>query len=180
MVTNEGTDNKTVLICLLLSIVIFILDSSVPLGVAGGVPYILVILISLRSYRKRLPIFVAICTSALTVIGFFSSPIGGELWKVLANRFLALFAIWVVTILSLQRRKVYEEKEQALLEIKQLRGFLPICSSCKQIRDDQGYWNQIESYIRDHSEVEFSHSLCPDCAKELYPDLDLTNISDST
>lgn len=60
-------------------------------------------------------------------------------------------------------------------EIKVLKGFLPICASCKKIRDDKGYWNQIESYIRDHSEAEFSHSLCPDCAKKLYPDLDLFN-----
>jgi len=47
----------------------------------------------------------------------------------------------------------------------------PICSSCKKIRDDKGYWNQIESYVRDHSEAEFSHSLCPDCVKKLYPDI---------
>lgn len=56
-------------------------------------------------------------------------------------------------------------------EIKVLRGFLPICASCKKIRDDKGYWNQIESYIRDHSEAQFSHSICPDCAKKQYPDL---------
>jgi hypothetical protein len=46
---------------------------------------------------------------------------------------------------------------------------LPICASCKQIRDDKGYWNQIESYLRSHAEVEFSHSICPDCVKKLYP-----------
>jgi len=58
-------------------------------------------------------------------------------------------------------------------DITTLKGLLPICSGCKNIRDDKGYWNQIESYFRDHSEVEFSHSICPDCAKKLYPDLDL-------
>ncbi|MCL7488008.1 MAG: PAS domain S-box protein [Desulfobulbaceae bacterium] len=56
-------------------------------------------------------------------------------------------------------------------EIKVLRGFLPICASCKKIRDDKGYWNQIESYIRDHSEAQFSHSICPDCARKLYPNM---------
>lgn len=60
--------------------------------------------------------------------------------------------------------------QEALLEIKELSGMLPICSFCKKIRDDKGYWNQIESYIRDHSAVEFSHSICPDCTKKLYPD----------
>ncbi|GBE35132.1 putative histidine kinase sensor domain protein [bacterium BMS3Bbin06] len=58
-------------------------------------------------------------------------------------------------------------------KIKILSGLLPICSSCKKIRDDKGYWNQIEVYIRDHSLAEFSHSICPDCTKKLYPDLDI-------
>jgi hypothetical protein len=60
---------------------------------------------------------------------------------------------------------------EALSQVKLLSGFLPICASCKKIRDDKGYWNQIESYIKKHSEVEFSHSICPECAKKLYPDM---------
>ncbi|MBU0728475.1 MAG: PAS domain S-box protein [Proteobacteria bacterium] len=79
-----------------------------------------------------------------------------------------------------ERKQVEEEREQliqklkeALDKVKVLSGFLPICSSCKMIRDDKGYWNQIESYIRDHSEAQFSHSICPDCARKLYPDIDL-------
>ncbi|MFA7382058.1 MAG: cache domain-containing protein [Desulfurivibrionaceae bacterium] len=63
------------------------------------------------------------------------------------------------------------ELKEAMSQVKILSGFLPICASCKKIRDDKGYWNQIESYIRDHSEAEFSHSICPDCAEKLYPDL---------
>lgn len=59
--------------------------------------------------------------------------------------------------------------EEALSKVRLLSGFLPICASCKKIRDDKGYWNQIESYIQQHSEAEFSHSICPDCAKKLYP-----------
>jgi len=56
-------------------------------------------------------------------------------------------------------------------EVKTLRGLLPICAWCKQIRDDKGYWHKIESYIRDHSEAEFTHGICPKCAEKLYPDL---------
>ena len=63
-----------------------------------------------------------------------------------------------------------EKLQEAISKIKQLSGMLPICSACKKIRDDKGYWNQIESYIRDHSEAEFSHGLCPECAEKLYPD----------
>jgi phosphoserine phosphatase RsbU/P len=62
------------------------------------------------------------------------------------------------------------ENQKALSEIKTLRGILPICSSCKKIRDDEGYWTQIEAYIQERSLAEFTHSLCLDCAKELYPD----------
>jgi MASE6 protein len=71
-------------------------------------------------------------------------------------------------------RELLQEKEameQASGEIRVLSGLPPICSSCKKVRDDNGYWNQIELYIRDHSEADFSHGLCPGCVKELYPDL---------
>lgn len=61
----------------------------------------------------------------------------------------------------------------ALSEVKTLRGILPICSHCKKIRDDEGYWNQIEAYIENHSEADMSHSVCPECAKKYYPDYDL-------
>jgi LytS/YehU family sensor histidine kinase len=63
------------------------------------------------------------------------------------------------------------ELQNALTEVKTLRGFLPICASCKKIRDDKGYWNQLESYIEARSEAEFTHGICPDCQKKLYPDL---------
>jgi len=62
---------------------------------------------------------------------------------------------------------------EALANIKRLKGLLPICASCKKIRDDKGYWNQIEVYIMQHSEADFSHSLCPECAKKLYPGIKL-------
>jgi phosphoserine phosphatase RsbU/P len=65
-----------------------------------------------------------------------------------------------------------EELRKAISEIKTLRGMLPICARCKKIRDDKGYWNQIEVYIHNHTDAEFSHGLCPDCIKVLYPCLD--------
>lgn len=70
-----------------------------------------------------------------------------------------------------ERENIILDLQDALAEVTTLRGIIPICSSCKKVRDDKGYWNQIESYIRDHSEADFSHSICPECAKELYPDL---------
>ena len=70
-----------------------------------------------------------------------------------------------------ERERLIRELEDALAEIKTLRGIIPICSSCKKIRDDEGYWHQVEVYIRDHSEAEFSHGICPECAKKLYPEI---------
>ncbi len=69
--------------------------------------------------------------------------------------------------------KVVQDLQKALSEVKTLQGILPICAHCKKIRDDKGYWKQIESYIRDHSEVDFSHGICPECAKKFYPDYDI-------
>jgi hypothetical protein len=60
--------------------------------------------------------------------------------------------------------------QKTLTEVKTLSGLLPICSSCKKIRDDEGYWQQIEEYIRDHSEADFTHGICNECAEELYPE----------
>lgn len=73
------------------------------------------------------------------------------------------------TIAEKEREKLIGELRHALAEVKTLSGLLPICASCKKIRDDTGYWNQIEEYICRHSDAEFTHGLCPDCAKRLYP-----------
>ena len=79
------------------------------------------------------------------------------------------------THLELRRQKraltaKVEELRFALAQIKTLRGILPICASCKKIRNDQGYWKQVETYISEHTEALFTHGICPDCSKKLYPD----------
>jgi len=68
-----------------------------------------------------------------------------------------------------ERERLISELQDALSRVKMLSGMLPICANCKKIRDDKGYWNQIELYIKEHSEAEFSHGICPDCCKKLYP-----------
>lgn len=88
----------------------------------------------------------------------------------------------ICTSKNITQRKLAEvelkEKHDKLLnamnEIKTLSGLLPICASCKKIRDDKGYWNQIERYIQQHSDAQFTHGICPDCAKRIYPDIDAT------
>ncbi|PKK89751.1 MAG: response regulator [Candidatus Wallbacteria bacterium HGW-Wallbacteria-1] len=72
--------------------------------------------------------------------------------------------------LNLEKAKLIIELRDAFAQVKTLRGLLPICSSCKKIRNDGGYWSQIEEYITLHSDAVFSHGICPDCARNLYPD----------
>lgn len=70
-----------------------------------------------------------------------------------------------------QQAKLIAQLQEALGQIKQLRGLLPICANCKKIRDDQGYWTHVEAYIEKHSDAQFSHGICPGCVKKLYPEL---------
>lgn len=73
-----------------------------------------------------------------------------------------------------EREKVISKLQAALDEVKTLQGFIPICANCKNIRDDEGYWKQIEQYVQDHSYAKFSHGICPECVEKLYPGLDIT------
>jgi PAS domain S-box-containing protein len=70
-----------------------------------------------------------------------------------------------------EREKLIEQLQTAIADIKMLSGLVPICASCKKIRDDQGYWTQIERYIQDRSDARFTHSICPDCRTRLYPEI---------
>ena len=99
-----------------------------------------------------------------------------QIQRVSGKERIILLAIEDIT----ERRRMEGEREililklqKALAEVKTLKGIFPICASCKKIRDDEGYWNQIEAYISKRSDAEFSHGICPECAKELYPDFDL-------
>ena len=105
------------------------------------------------------------------MLGYFLSAPASATWIVFTNRFLALFVIWTTAFLSLKRIESGVQI-RAMLEadVKQLSGLLPMCASCKTIRDDEGYWQQIDSYITNHTQAQISHSVCPRCAKQLYPE----------
>jgi hypothetical protein len=92
----------------------------------------------------------------------FQAAMGND--KVHKLRELVLILIHSLGLKTLKLKEV-------LSQVKILSGFLPICSSCKKIRDDNGYWNKIETYIRNHSEAEFTHGICPGCAEKDYPEL---------
>lgn len=145
---------------------LFIVDLWFSRGAGGGVLYIApVAWIALWSSRNEssLVVLVATTCSILAMLGFLLTP-HDSFWVDLANRGVAVSVIWMTAVLSLLRKTVEEE-------VKTLQGLLPICSYCKRIRDDQGYWKQIEVYIAAHSHADFSHGLCPECGLQHYPDI---------
>ena len=88
---------------------------------------------------------------------------------VVRNQQLAA-ALQAKQIVEVENARAIVELRQALADVKQLRGLLPICAHCKKIRNDSGYWSTVETYISAHSEAEFTHSICPDCLEKYYPD----------
>jgi hypothetical protein len=116
----------------------------------------------IASFRKTILIVVGYSAVAGLLLFIFFSFYLGKLESVISGHQVNLERI-------VEDRT--KELTDALSEIKTLRGIIPICSNCKQIRDDEGLWSQIETYISDHSEAEFTHGYCPECVKELYPDM---------
>jgi len=102
------------------------------------------------------------------IVEFLALRIGTELDKLYIEERLRIKVADRTTALEESNQKL----QQALNEVKQLSGLLPICSHCKKIRDGSGYWNSIEQYITEHSEAQFSHGICSDCIKEHYSNRD--------
>lgn len=98
--------------------------------------------------------------------GYITRPISNQELKARVNAWIRILSA------ERERNRLIVELREALAKVKQLSGFLPICMHCKKIRDDEGYWNQIEEYLHKHSEAEFSHSICQDCMDKYYPDID--------
>ncbi|MBU2547271.1 MAG: hypothetical protein KKB20_02570 [Proteobacteria bacterium] len=163
--------------------------STVSLGLRGG-------LISISGYGV-----ITFIIGYLWISGHLVFPVDvaeyilqPTVWLALGVAFLITMAIFIVSAsgffngltelvdtIDNQKRKIEErtaeltrtneELEAALKNIKTLTGLLPICSNCKKIRDDQGYWQQLEQFVQEHSQALFTHGLCPDCVSELYPEI---------
>jgi hypothetical protein len=104
-----------------------------------------------------------------------------ELWELDECIAVGLFLVPALAVFACRRWKDAlaaldglsqrnQELHEMLSEISKLRGILPICASCKKIRDDEGFWHQVEAYIGNHSQAEFTHGICPECMHRLYPD----------
>lgn len=169
------------------------------IGWDSGLQYYLVYLGALSFFNAswkrevRLSIIMVVCFSFLVLYLFFKVPedyiltnaqydilyLGSSVAVILL---IALLLNYYVQASNRMENELLENENQlkeerdnlqeALAEIKTLSGLLPICSKCKKIRDDKGYWNQIETYIKKHSQAEFSHGICPECSDELYGNKD--------
>ncbi len=105
-------------------------------------------------------------------VSFVSKPISDDILIGKVNLFLKMQKeTKLLQEKTKQLIKKNKELKEALANVEQLSGLLPICSSCKKIRDDKGYWGEVEEYIIKHSEATFTHGICPACIKKLYPDL---------
>jgi DNA-binding response OmpR family regulator len=101
----------------------------------------------------------------------------GYIARPITNRELLARVNAMVRILRAERERdrLIVQLKETLARVKKLSGLLPICAGCKKIRDDKGYWNQIELYLKEHSDAIMSHGICPECAKKYYPDLNLND-----
>ncbi len=129
---------------------------------AEGILYVALVIMSLRSHRKPFTLMVATACSALILQDFYLAPVTLISLPTLANRFLVLIAIWVTVILSFLRTQAEED-------VTRLRALLPICMTCKKIRDSRGSWSEVEAYLNTQPELQVSRCMCPDCRQKWTP-----------
>jgi hypothetical protein len=115
------------------------------------------------------PFYIAVGLAERDYLGPWRMEVLQECLEAVLFACLTLVAAWLLRRAWLRQQAAHEQLEALLAEVKTLGGMLPICSHCKKIRDDRGYWNQIEAYLNEHTDAEFTHGICPDCAKEVFP-----------
>lgn len=147
-----------------------ILDCLTPVGIVagmlyGGPIYLTGFISYAEDTKRRLILAVAALCTLLTILAFFLSPEGGIPWMVISNHVIAVVTMWTAAVLALIHTRLVAENAE-------LRDLLPICSYCKQIRDDRGAWHKLETYLHRYRGVEFSHGMCPACLEHYLHDLD--------
>lgn len=162
-------------VCLVLVLVTALWDLSQPPSVTEGIPYVAVVLIASFSGRSRLTFLAGLLSIGLLIVAFYVSPQEEQTWASLINRSQTVAVIALLAGALIHRQRLMRQHQQALIQLREsverlkvLQGMLPICSCCKKIKTDDGAWQQIESYIQAHSQAEFSHGICADCAREHY------------
>lgn len=145
------------------SAIIFIVDLLLPRGVAISMLYVIPILLAVSCRQHWFRVSVAAGCTALTLLGYAFSQSGVPAWIALSNRALVVAAIWISAVLAW--RHLYAKQQ-----INVLQSLLPVCASCKKIRDDKGYWSQVEEYLEAQTKTMLTHGICPECIQKWYPD----------
>jgi len=164
-----------IIVTLVLSGGTFLLDLMHPAYITPVVPYLGAVLVASLSGRRTVTFGITVLCSVLLVIGFQQAEQGEPS---LSSQIALVQCVTVICLLGIfllhriyvvrQRNEAMRELSDALQRLKVLHGMLPICSSCKKIKSDKGEWRQLEGYIQEHSEAEFTHGLCNDCADLMY------------
>jgi|GEM_PF-4599195 len=160
---------------LLLGAGTFVLDVTQEARIATGIPYAAVVLIASFSGNRVATFACAVLVVGAMVVGYqLTVPVEAP-WPELIDRAQAVAVVCLLAIFLIHRIYVVRQRNQAMVELaeaiqrlKLLHGMLPICSSCKKIKTNHGEWTQLESYIQSHSEAEFTHGICNDCAELMY------------
>ncbi len=142
---------------------IFVVDLLLPRGVAIPMLYVVPILLAVQCRQQWFRVSVAVGCTVLTVLGYTFTEAAVPEWIAVTNRTLAIAAMWISAVLAWERAK-------AKAHIAILRDLLPMCASCHKIRDDKGYWSQVEQYLESHTQTTLTHGICPECLQKWYPD----------
>ena len=172
----KKVDSRFLVGLFVLSLGILVADLFTPLGVAVGTAYVMPVFITLWAGRRLVTLVAATASTAFIILDIWLSPAAGVTWMVIANRLIAVGLVWIVAVLALLRRQAEEEQHRliaelraALQQVRTLRGLLPVCASCKKIRDTKGYWNRVDEYLEGHSEAQVSFGICPECMADYHP-----------
>src|SRR6185436_12221074 len=147
---NPVREARSLLIVLTVGLIlaVFILDLLTPAGIVVPLLYTIPLLSALLIPDRRFFLLVVAAASVLTPLGFFYSPTGGVFWMGLANRSMAILALAVTALF-------YWLHQNSQARLQTLQDLLPLCSACNKVRDDKGYWKQLELYLEEHQGTQF-------------------------
>jgi hypothetical protein len=168
----------SLLIPLAIGSVCFVIDLITPIGWMVWLPYVGLMLVPLLWSDRPSPVLLASTFTAFIIISlavdYFYIPLDVEPKYALFNRALGIMMLWLIAALMVRQQRIEREREHlihqlqdAIANLKTLRGLLPFCLSCKKIREVDGYWSRIEAYVTKHSLAEFTPGLCPECEEYL-------------
>ena len=168
------TWSRRVLLTVIAALAVLALDAVTPLSLAIWLLHVVLVWVATLWANRRQMIGIATVCATFLVLAFWLSPKSGPVtWVEESNLLLSLGTVWALTHGCLRRIAADEARREAARDLgrmtRVLSGLLPMCAWCKKIRNEAGTWEQLETYIRNHSEAEFTHGMCQECAVRFHP-----------